>query len=182
MQLVYGTVAQQDLSGDVHQYRVSLSTGALSPWMPCLVTVAGSAKHNQALSLETQVAVLLGDYDGLILGALNSSKQAPVTDSDGVARSVHKDGAMLEYDADNSALKAILPAPGKVEIISAGGIKLVGDVEIIGNVLITGNAVTTGTITVAGGLVSAADVMAGDISLLNHQHAGDSGGITSAPQ
>jgi len=176
MKLAYGTIVEQNLTGDTHQYRVKLSTGALSPWMPSLVKVAGDTKHNVALSLNTQVAALLGDYDGLILGALNSSAQPAVTSSDTVERTVYKDGAVIEYNDNKHALKAILPSGATTELVSDGSIKITGDIDLMGNLTQTGDFNQIGMIQSSG------DHIANGVSVHNHVHAGDSGGITGTPQ
>ncbi len=163
MNLLFGTIVEQDLGSQQHKYRVRLATSELSPWITALLLFAGSQRHNQALSVNTQVVLVLSDYEGIILGAINDVNHPATNDRDTVNRTVFDDGAVLEYDSVKHQLSAVLPAGGSVNLMSDGGITLVGDITL------------TGKITASG------DVVAGGISLINHIHPGDSGGSTGAP-
>lgn len=170
MKIEYGRIEEQNLTGAVHKYRVRLSTGELSPWCPALVSVAGDDRHNQAYTLGTQVALMMDNYEGLILGALNYDQKPATTDRDTLNRAVYRDGAVIEYDSQSHALTATLPAGATTTLISDGGI------TINGNITLTGDINQTGKITSTG------DHIAGGISLINHTHPGDSGGTTGAAQ
>lgn len=64
------------------------------------------------------------------------------------------DGARIAYDPEGHALTAILPAGGTALIEAPGGLTIRGDV------------------IVEGSLAASGDVIGGDISLMNHKHAG----------
>lgn len=70
------------------------------------------------------------------------------------------DGARITYDPEAGALTAVLPAGATATIEAPGGITLRGDVTIEGNV------------TVSQTLTAAEDVVAKDISLVDHVHGG----------
>lgn len=81
-----------------------------------------------------------------------------------------QDGARITYDPVAHALSAVLPANGSATIEAPGGITLRGDVAIEGNVGVSG------TVTVEE------DVIASDISLVEHEHTGvQTGSAVSGP-
>ncbi|MCO7538333.1 phage baseplate assembly protein V, partial [Pseudomonas asiatica] len=87
-------------------------------------------------------------------------------DRAGLRRRTYADGAVVEYDSVAHHLRAILPAGGTSEVISDGGIRIVGDIEHVGNYTQTGNQTVTGKVTVSE------DVVAATVSLVNHLHDG----------
>ena len=62
-----------------------------------------------------------------------------------------------------------------------GDITVAGDINVTGNIAVTGNINVTGDITATGDITTPSDVKAGGISLQNHTHPGDSGGVTGKP-
>ncbi len=190
MNLTYGEIEQQDLSKDLHQYRVRMSTSELSPWMPALTPVAGSARQNHALSIGTQVACLSSLYEGLILGALNSTQKPATTNDDKIDRSIHADGAQIEYNAKTHQLNAALPAGATTHLTSRGGITFDGDLTVNGDVTVNGDETVNGStsitgnlqvgqaisagngITSVGNISSNGDIVANGISLKQHTHGG----------
>lgn len=178
MNLTYGEIEQQDLSKDLHQYRVRMSTSELSPWMPALTSVAGSARQNHALSIGTQVACLMGLYEGLILGALNSTQKPATTNDDKIDRSIHADGAQIEYNAKTHQLNATLPAGATTHLTSRGGITFDGDLTVNGDVTVNGDETVNGSTSITGVLQVGQKIMAGidvvinGLSILIHGHGG----------
>lgn len=179
MNLAYGGIEKQDLSGPLHQYRVRFTTGELSPWMPALTAVAGSARQNHPLSIGTQVACLSGLYEGLILGALNSTQKPATTNNDKIERSIHADGAQIEYNAVSHQLNAILPAGAATHLTSNGGITFDGDLTVNGNAAITGDLQVTQAISAGGDITAGGDVVASGISLQQHTHGGVASGSSN---
>ena len=172
MRLAYGTVVELDLSGALHQYRIKLTTGQLSPWMPKCDMVSGESVSNHPLSLGTQVAALILDSEGLILGTINSTRYPAVSDADTLKRTVFKDGAVIEYDAQSHQLNAVLPSGATTHLTSDGGVTVDGDTTINGNLTVNGNASITGSVEVGGSVNAGGDVVAGDVSLQSHVHGG----------
>ncbi len=165
MKLYYGAVTEQDLSGPLALYRVTLTSGLLSPWLAALTTVAGADRYNHALSVGTQVALLFGTEEGLILGALNSAVHPATTDNDQIARQIFNDGAVIEYNAVSHQLNAVLPASATTALVSDGGIHFTGDLLVEGN------------ITASGDVTDATRSMAGDRGIYNgHTHTDPQGG------
>jgi phage baseplate assembly protein V len=207
MNLVYGEIEQQDLSKPLHQYRVRLSTGELSPWMPALVTVAGATRENHALSKGTQVACFAGLYEGIVLGALNSSQKPATTNSDKIKRTIYPDGAVIEYNAISHQLNAILPAGATTHLTSRGGVTIDGDTTINGDLTVNGDIAVNGNGTVSGNFkisgicgvgslvnatggavvsrggmqMSGGDVVVDGISATGHTHPESGGGTTGGP-
>jgi len=176
MNLRYGAIEQQNLLAQLHVYRVRMSTGELSPWMPALVTVAGTDRHNHAISIGSQVAVLLNDYEGVILGALNYDLVPAVTDRDTLDRNVYSDGAIIEYDSLNHQLNATLPAGATTQLISDGGVAVTGDVTV------TGKIHATDDISSDAEVIDAVRAMSGDRTIYNgHDHNDPQGGTVSPP-
>ncbi|MGJ5782490.1 phage baseplate assembly protein V, partial [Pseudomonas aeruginosa] len=83
-----------------------------------------------------------------------------------------------EYDSAAHHLRAVLPAGGTTELISDGGIRIVGDITHQGDYIQTGNQTITGKVTVSD------DVIAKGISLIGHTHGGvmPGGATTGKPQ
>lgn len=84
------------------------------------------------------------------------------------------DGAKLTYNPEASALTAVLPAGGTVDLTADGGITLRGPVTIIGDTTIEGALAVSGAVNAGG------DVKAGSVSLNSHKHGGvQAGGAQS---
>lgn len=209
MNLLYGSIEQQDLAGTQALYRVRFTTGELSPWLTQVVLVAGTTLRNHSLSNGTQVACFMGTYEGLIIGAINCISSPLCTDSDNINRTKYSDGAIIDYNANTHELKAILPGGATTHLTSTGGITIDGDTQINGDLSVdgdfdlTGSGNVGGSFTVAGncavgslsssagGSVNATggmnmtggDVTVDGISVKGHRHPenGDGGGTTDGP-
>lgn len=84
--------------------------------------------------------------------------------------------AVIEYDSVTHQLRAQLPESGTTELISSGGIHMVGSVTHKSDYTQTGDQAVTGSVTASG------DVVAAGISLVKHPHLGNLGAPTSPPQ
>lgn len=209
--LAYGAITHQDLARALPHYRIKMPTGELSNWMPALTGFAGSSRTNMPLSIGTQVACLIGLYDGLILGALNCVQSPTTSSADTLDRTKYSDGTVIEYNAKTSQLN--IHCTGRVVINVSGDISITspttvintqqthnGDVDISGDVSISGS-LNVGAMTTTGGLTSkgtaggggatitglvkvSGDVLADGISLKSHSHGGVQAGgdSTAGPQ
>jgi phage baseplate assembly protein V len=159
-----GTIAEIDPAAP----RCRVKTGGLlTGWLPFLVLRAGEDAEWDPPSIGEQCLVLSPSGNpahGFVLGGVYSD-QFPAPDTDlNRHRRRYRDGAVIDYDTATHALTATLPAGGAARLVAPGGVSILGNVDI------------TGLVTVSD------DVVAAGISLVNHTHPGDSGGITGAPQ
>lgn len=122
------------------------------------LTSAGDTSIWLPPTVGEQVMVLAPEGDieqALILGGLPSSLFAPLFKGARVAIRF-KDGALLEYDPEGSALRFELP--GSAVCTVPGGFRIEGDVEI------------QGRLHASGQIKSDDDVLADTISLKDHPH------------
>lgn len=93
------------------------------------------------------------------------------------------DGAVLLYDSAAHALKATLPADGRVAVTAPGGFTLTGNVTIDGELSVSQAATFKQTVHARQTITSDADVKAGSISLTNHPHdkVQPGGGVSGKP-
>mgnify|MGYP002719591324 FL=1 len=82
----------------------------------------------------------------------------------GLHRRTYADGTVIEYDSVAHHLNATLVDGGTTNLISTGGINLVGDITHQGDYTQTGNQNVTGKVTVS------IDVIAAGVSLVKHPH------------
>ncbi|KAA8734916.1 phage baseplate assembly protein V [Acinetobacter qingfengensis] len=118
--------------------------------------------------------------NGFVLVGLYSNDSPAPSNNPNIKMRKFSDGAVIQYDAENHHLQAILPVDGTATITAPGGITLNGDTTINGNVLTNGSVAMTGNNTVGGSQLvqgsshssghfsTEADVTAGDISLKHH--------------
>lgn len=148
--------------------RCTVSTGGLSvPNLPWLALRAGDSSDWDPPTVGEQCILFSPSGEpalGVALVGLYSQQRPAPSNSATVRRRKYPDGAVIDYDHASHTLSATLPAGGKAQLTAPGGVTILGDVAI------------TGSVTVS------ADVVAAGISLVNHRHPGDSGGITGAPQ
>ncbi|MNR28703.1 hypothetical protein D3C85_1460390 [compost metagenome] len=114
----------------------------------------------------------------MALTGLFSDEHAANGDREGLHRRTYRDGAVIEYDSVAHHLRAVLPEAGTTELISQGGIHIVGPITHEGDYTQTGNQHVTGTVTVSE------DVVAAGISLVKHLHGEvmTGGGKTGKPE
>lgn len=150
--------------------RVRVRTGGiLTTWLPWLALRAGADRDWDPPTVDEQVILLSPSgqlANGIAITGLFSDSIPANGDRAGLKRRTYADGAVVEYDSVAHHLRAILPAGGTSEVISDGGIRIVGDIVHEGNYTQTGNQKITGKVEVTE------DVVAAGISLVQHPHAG----------
>ncbi|WP_054888424.1 phage baseplate assembly protein V [Pseudomonas sp. NBRC 111118] len=150
--------------------RVRVSTGELlTTWLPWLALRAGADQEWDPPTQGEQVILLSPSgqlTNGVAITGLFSDLIPANGDRAGLHRRTYADGAVVEYDSVAHFLRAVLPDGGTTELISDGGIRIVGDITHQGNYTQTGNQNVTGKVTVTE------DVIANGVSLVNHLHDG----------
>ncbi|TDL95680.1 phage baseplate assembly protein V [Stutzerimonas stutzeri ATCC 17588 = LMG 11199] len=160
-----GTIAAVDHAAA----RCTVSTGGLSvPNLPWLALRAGSSSDWDPPTVGEQCILVAPSGEpalGVALVGLYSQQRPAPSNSATVRRRKYPDGAVIDYDHASHTLSATLPAGGKVQLTAPGGVFILGDVDI------------TGT------LKASEDVLAGDISLVNHRTKGvmPGNGISEEP-
>jgi phage baseplate assembly protein V len=155
----FGTVAEVQMKPP----RVRVKTGdLLTAWLPWIALRAGLDKDWDPPTEKEQVILFTGIF---------SDEHAANGDREGLHRRTYCDGAVIEYDSIAHHLRAVLPEAGTTELISQGGIHIVGPITHEGDYTQTGNQNITGMVTVSE------DVIAAGISLVNHPH----GGVRAGP-
>lgn len=173
-----GTIAEVDLV----KARVRVQTGdLLTGWLPWPAARAGDDREWDPPTVNEQV-VLLSPSGQLangvaILGVFSNAHPAN-GDRAKLHRRTYSDGAVIEYDSQAHHLRAHLPGGGTTELISDGGVHIVGDITLEGDLIQTGNQQVTGNVEVT------VDVVAAGISLVHHVHGGVQigGSNTGAPK
>ncbi|MCE0890598.1 phage baseplate assembly protein V [Pseudomonas alloputida] len=150
--------------------RVQVRTGGiLTTWLPWLALRAGADREWDPPTVDEQVILLSPSgqlANGIAITGLFSDQIPANGDRAGLKRRTYAHGAVVEYDSVAHHLRAILPSGGTSEVISDGGIRIVGDIVHEGNYTQTGNQKVTGKVEVS------IDVIAAGISLVEHVHGG----------
>ncbi|NNT92946.1 phage baseplate assembly protein V [Stutzerimonas nitrititolerans] len=161
-----GTIAAVDHEAE----RCTVKTGGLTvPGRPWLALRAGASSDWDPPTVGEQCILLSPSGEtaqGIALIGLYSRQRPAPSKSANLRRRTYPDGAVIDYDHASHTLTAMLPNGGKAKLVAPGGVSILGDVDI------------TGLVTVSE------DVIAADISLVNHVHGGVQGGPsnTGAPQ
>ncbi|QFG28493.1 phage baseplate assembly protein V [Pseudomonas umsongensis] len=167
----FGTVAEVQMKPP----RVRVKTGdLLTAWLPWIALRAGLDKDWDPPTEKEQVILFSPSgqlANGVALTGIFSDEHAANGDREGLHRRTYRDGAVIEYDSIAHHLRAVLPEDGTSELISKGGIHIVGPITHEGDYTQTGNQHVTGKVTVSE------DVIAAGISLVNHPH----GGVKAGP-
>lgn len=167
----FGTVAEVQMNPP----RVRVKTGELlTTWLPWIALRAGQDKDWDPPTENEQVILFSPSgqlANGIALTGIYSTEHPANGDRAGLHRRTYGDGAVIEYDSVAHHLRAVLPEPGTTELISQGGIHIVGPITHEGDYTQTGNQNITGTVTVS------VDVVAAAISLVKHAH----GGVKAGP-
>jgi phage baseplate assembly protein V len=162
----FGTVAEVQMQPP----RVRVKTGELlTAWLPWIALRAGLDQEWDPPTVDEQVVLLSPSgqlANGVALTGMFSDAHAANGDRIGLHRRTYRDGAVIEYDCIAHHLRAVLPEDGTSELISQGGIHIVGPITHEGDYTQTGNQHVTGKVTVSE------DVVAAGISLVNHPHGG----------
>ena len=174
----FGTIVEVQMK----PARVRVKTGPLTTgWLPWITPRAGADREWNPPNIGEQVILFspsgqLGN--GVVLTGLFSDHIPANGDREGLHRRTYRDGAVIEYDSITHHLNASLPEGGTTNLISQGGIHIVGPITHEGDYTQTGNQTITGKIT------ASVDVVAANISLVNHPHGGvmSGSGITGQPQ
>lgn len=162
----FGTIAAVKMKPP----RVQVKTGTLTTaWLPWIATRAGADREWNPPTFEEQVILLspsgqLGN--GIVLTGLFSDQIPANGDREGLHRCTYRDGTVIEYDSVAHHLNVTLAEGGTTNLTSTGGIHIVGPITHEGDFTQTGNQNITGKVTVTE------DVVAANISLVNHPHGG----------
>jgi len=174
----FGTVAEVQMKPP----RVRVKTGALSTgWLPWLALRAGSDTDWDPPTVDEQVILFSPSgqlSNGVALTGIYSDAHPANGDRLGLHRRTYRDGAIIEYDSIAHHLRAVLPDGGTTDLISPGGLHIIGPITHEGDYTQTGNQNITGTVTVSE------DVIAAGISQVNHVHGNVTPGSaqTGAPE
>lgn len=148
--------------------RVRVQTGdLLTAWLPWIALRAGLDQDWDPPTENEQVILFSPSgqlANGVALTGIFSDEHVANGDRAGLHRRTYRDGAVIEYDSVAHHLRAVLPEAGTTELISQGGIHIVGPIIHEGDYTQTGNQIITGKTTVSE------DVVAAGISLVNHLH------------
>jgi phage baseplate assembly protein V len=162
----FGVIAQVQMTPP----RVRVQTGKLlTGWLPWIAVRAGDDKAWDPPSENEQVVLLSPSgqlANGVVLTGVYSSDNPANGERAGLHRRTYADGAVIEYDCVAHHLRAVLPGAGTTQIISQGGLHIVGPITHEGDYTQTGNQTITGAVTVSD------DVVAAGVSLVQHPHGG----------
>ena len=177
----FGTIAEVQL----HPARVRVRTGSMTTgWLPWLAARAGLDVDWDPPTVDEQVILLSPSgqlSNGVVLTGIYSNFYPANADRPDLHRRTYRDGAVIEYDSASHELRAHLPEGGVTELVSSGGIHLVGPVTHEGDYTQAGNFTQTGSQTITGTVTASGDVVAAGISLVKHTHVGNLGAPTSPP-
>ena len=150
--------------------RVQVTTGKLTTaWLPWLAGRAGSDREWDAPTVGEQVILLSPSgqlANGIVVTGVFSDHIPANGNRAGLHRRTYADGTVIEYDSVAHHLNATLADGGTTNLISKGGINLVGDITHQGDYIQTGNQTVTGQVQVS------IDVIAAGVSLVKHPHGG----------
>ena len=150
--------------------RVQVTTGKLTTaWLPWLAGRAGSDREWDPPTVGEQVILLSPSgqlANGIVVTGVFSDHVPANGNRAGLHRRTYADGTVIEYDSIAHHLNATLVDGGTTNLISKGGINLVGDITHQGDYIQTGNQTVTGQVQVS------IDVIAAGVSLVTHPHSG----------
>ncbi|RMT70237.1 hypothetical protein ALP29_03634 [Pseudomonas syringae pv. avii] len=183
----FGTIAEvQDAPP-----RVRVKTGdLLTAWLPWIAARAGQDVEWDPPTIDEQVVLFSPSgqlANGVVLTGIYCDAIPANGDRAGLHRRTYRDGAVIEYDSIAHHLSAVLPEEGTTDLISKGGITIIGpikhqgDYEHQGNYQQMGDYTQTGNQQVTGQVEVTVDVVAAGKSLVSHTHTGNLGSPTSAP-
>jgi phage baseplate assembly protein V len=180
----FGTIAEVQMKPP----RVRVTTGTLTTaWLPWITLRAGADKEWDPPTVDEQVILFspsgqLGN--GIALTGIFSDLNPANGDRPDLHRRTYHDGTIIEYDSAAHHLSAVLVEGGTTDLISTGGIHIVGPITHEGDYTQTGNYTQEGNQDVTGKVTVTDDVVAAEISLVNHPHGGvmTGGGKTGKPE
>lgn len=150
--------------------RVKVKTGTLTTaWLPWLALRAGADRQWDPPTVDEQVILFSPSgqlANGIVVTGVFSDHIPANGNRAGLHRRTYADGTVIEYDSVTHHLNATLVDGGTTNLISTGGINLVGDITHKGDYVQTGNQNITGRVDVSE------DVVAANVSLVNHLTSG----------
>lgn len=150
--------------------RVKVKTGQLTTaWLPWLALRAGTDREWDPPTEDEQVILFSPSgqlANGVAVTGLFSDHIPANGKRAGLHRRTYADGTVIEYDSVAHHLNATLVDGGTTNLISKGGINIVGPITHQGDYTQTGNQNVTGKVTVS------IDVVAAGVSLVKHPHTG----------
>src|SRR5690606_39797517 len=145
--------------------RCRVKTGnILTGWLRYFVDRAGSVRRHSTPTLGEQCLILSPSGEmtaGFVLVGVNCDQFPSPSDNPDLDSTTYPDGTWVGYDMGSKELTVIMAAGGRLILEAPAGVQIKGDVDI------------AGTVTVSK------DVIASDISLVNHTHGGVQGGNSS---
>ncbi len=148
--------------------RVQVKTGTLTTaWLPWLALRAGADREWDPPTEGEQVILFSPSgqlANGVVITGLPSDHIPPNGNRAGLHRRTYADGTVIEYDSVTHHLNATLVDGGTTNLVSPGGITIVGPITHQGDYTQTGNQTISGKVDVS------IDVVAAGISLVNHPH------------
>lgn len=162
----FGTIAETQMKPP----RVRVKTGELlTGWLPWIALRAGADMDWDPPTVDEQVILFSPSgqlANGIVLTGIYSTANPANGEREGLHRRTYRDGTVIEYDSVAHHLNAVLADGGTTNLVSTGGISIVGPITHQGDYTQTGNQTVTGTVTVS------VDVVAAGISLVKHTHGG----------
>lgn len=171
-------------------------------WLPVLQAKTLRDKHYRLPDLGEHVVVLLDAHgeDGVVLGAIYSSADAPPASSADVHQIRFADGAQIEYDRAKHQLtvqggveKLVVQTTASVELKAATAVTIdAPSTTVTGNLLVKGQLTYQGGMAGSGGSGGAAAAITGNLTItggdvtvqgkrfLPHTHPVPQGGNTGA--
>lgn len=150
--------------------RVQVKTGTLTTaWLPWLAPRAGADQEWDPPTEGEQVILFSPSgqlANGVVVTGLFSDHIPANGNRAGLHRRTYADGAVIEYDSVAHHLNATLPDSGTTSLVSKGGINIIGPINHQGDYNQTGNQNVIGRVDVSE------DVVAADVSLVNHLTSG----------
>ena len=146
----FGTIAAVQMKPP----RVQVKTGSLTTgWLPWIAPRAGADREWNPPTIDEQVLLFspsgqLGN--GVVLTGLFRDHLQANGDRGGLHRCTYRDGTVIEYDSVAHHLNATLADGGTTNLVSTGGIHIVGPITHEGDYTHQGNYTQTGNQSVTG--------------------------------
>lgn len=155
---------------DVDNNRCRVKSGELlTDWLRYFVGRAGTVRRHSAPTNNEQCLVFSPSGEmgaGFVLVGLNSDEFPGPSQNPELDSATYSDGTWFGYDEGTGDMTVSMRADGQIHINAPGGVNITGPVKITGLVTVTD------------------DLVAGGISLVNHQTTGVTSGndLSGPPQ
>ena len=119
-------------------------------WVPWITARAGGVRSWSAPSIGEQVLVLCPNgatEQAIILPALYQEQYPPPATDPDEHLSCFADGAVLAYNDKLHRLQARLPDGATTDLVSNGGVSIVGNVQVTGNLQASGDIHADGQVS-----------------------------------